>query len=118
MWKMPNNPAMNDAERIAHFAAMTSVGLEKASPAMRMDIVKPMPPIMPTATTWFQVTRFGSLAKPTLTSTQVVRMMPTGLPRTAPKNTPRATLSAKSADRSIPTRRTWAFTKAKIGSIR
>ena len=76
---------MKDPIRMAHLAAMTSEAASNARPLMRMDMVKPRPPMMPTAPTCTQSMWAGSLAKPILTSRNVTRKMPSGLPRTAPK---------------------------------
>ena len=103
---------------MAHLAAMTSEAEANARPEMRMDMVKPRPPMMPTAATCTQSMFLGSLAKPILTRSSVTEMMPSGLPRTAPKKTPRVTGSITMAPKSAPTRRSCALTKANSGRMR
>ena len=108
---------VTEPARMAHFAAMTSLGSGNASPEMRIDIVKPRPPMMPTAMICGQSTCLGSLAKPMRTRSHVTRMMPMGLPSTAPKYTPLVTGSAMMVARSMSTILTCAFTNAKMGRI-
>ena len=80
-------------------------------------MVKPTPPSTPTQSIWPQVEPSGSGEKPTFTEMAVTARMPMGFPSTRPKKVPSATGSATMLPRSAPTRRSWAFAKAKSGRM-
>ena len=70
--------------------AMSRSSDEFANPrsAMKMDIVKPIPPSRPTPNTWFIFSPLGNVAHPIFSVSQVKPAMPSGLPSTSPASTP------------------------------
>ena len=72
---------------------------------------------MPTPAIMCQLTLRGSSEILSLTRANVMPKIPIGLPSSMPKYTPSVTGSVSSVLMSTPTRRTCAFTNAKIGRI-
>ena len=115
---MPSTAAVTEPARMAALAARTSnSAVGKARPLMRIDIVKPMPPRMPTPAIMCQLTLRGNWQALSLTRANVMPKIPIGLPSSMPKYTPSVTGSVSNVLISTPTRRTCAFTNAKIGRI-
>src|SRR5688572_18444179 len=88
--------ASADAAITANLAAASSVGSGNASVAMKIDIVKPMPPMQPITATSLQLTSGGNLHQPSLTPSAVAPTMPTGFPTSSASTMP-ATSDADSS---------------------
>ena len=88
----------------------------KASPAIKRLIVKPIPQAKAIATTWGQLTFFGSWANRRLTARPTKNKIPSGFPINNPDTTPIVTGCASSlSDISVSESPAWA--NAKIGRI-
>jgi hypothetical protein len=75
---------------MAIFEAAIMAGSVKASRAMKMDIVNPIPPTAPAPRMWRQETPWGSCVRPKVTAARQNGVMPSGLPTKSPRKMPRA----------------------------
>lgn len=82
---VPTTPATIEAVKMAIFAAVKSAASENASPAIKRDIVKPMPASAPAPASCRQVYSGGLVASPTRTANQASMSMPAGFPTTSPR---------------------------------
>ena len=76
------------AARMPILEVSISALLAKARLAMKSDMVKPMPPSMPTPRIWRQFTPLGSAANRVRTASQAKETMPIGLPSASPQMIP------------------------------
>ena len=86
-----------------------------ALPAMKSDMVKPMPANQLALNNWRKSTLLGKSASFNFTATQAKSVIPIALPKTSPRNTPTLTILNKLWLNSMVTP---AFAKAKRGRIK
>ena len=84
-------PANAEASRMESLAVASMSGSTKASEAMKMDMVKPMPAKTPVLIMCCQLAPWGKEAMPERTANQQASVIPIGLPTTSPKTMPNRT---------------------------
>ncbi len=99
----PVPPATSEAAKIPSFATSNSGCPAKARLAMKIDIVKPTPPITPTPKICRQPTLAGSDASPRLTASHDPQKMPMGFPTRRPNTIPSETGLVVAAAVPVPT---------------
>ena len=115
--KNPIAPATVEAIKIAIFDWVISSGLSNASRAMKIDIVKPMPPRNPTPIICFQFKSSGNLQSPNETDMILKRKIPRGLPTISPTKIPMLFDCVKLDIQSL-SMLMQVFAKANNGSIK
>lgn len=113
----PSTAATSDVPRIAAFPIFTRFSLSKARPSMKMDMVNPIPAIIPNAKIWLHFVPAGSFAIRLFTAMKLKRKIPSGFPSSRPKKMPVATAGTGRLKRS-PVIATPAFAKAKTGIMK
>ena len=78
--KKPIMPATNELNKIINLALLIIVALSNASSVMKMDMVNPIPPKIPTLKMFFQFRSAGSLQSLIFVAIKVRRQMPKGFP--------------------------------------
>ena len=111
-------PLTTDAAMTAIIASSWSFGSSKASSAIKIATVKPIPAALPVASSENFPERLGASAKFKLVAIFVNKSMPSGFPKTIPKKIPKATTDVKAElmadfDISIP-----VFASANNGTIK
>ncbi len=104
-----------DATRIPIFASSCTPTSRYASPATKMETVKPMPATAAMPTTWTHRTPMGRRAKPMRTASQLKALIPTSLPRTRPATTPWVTDEPTASPSASPLSGMPALARAKTG---
>jgi hypothetical protein len=107
-------PESTDADRIAILAAAKSPAPGKAWPAMKSDMVKPMPASAPAPASCRHEYAAGFSASPDQTATADAATRPSGLPSTSPATIART--SGPFPPRTSGLSATPAFASAKMGS--
>ena len=112
----PMAAAHTEAASTAIRASVYCSSSWKASPAIKIDTVKPIPPNHETACSWLQFTPRGNSAKFRRTAIQENSVIPSGFPSINPSTTPRKS-GCSTAFRSRPSSEIPAFTRANSGTI-
>ena len=110
------SPAVREDIRMANLEWSITSGSLKASMVTKMDMVKPIPPKIPTPNNWLQVVPFGFSASFKRIDNQLKKKSPSGFPKTSPRMIPRLAGSSKAAVQSAPIGIA-VFTKANKGRM-